>query len=195
MNALVSYLVLFFCTLCPVRLQGPPVVPAGGEEPEAARARYASIAEDIAHVASEPSEPPLFRGNRARERTALVLAALAFEESGLRADVDRGECTRGDPRGDSDGCEAVSLWQVHARGGIALEGVTFRKVLGNSAFIASHPDLVVVQPEDLARDRVLAVRVALHMARRSLGNWTRGRAARGDAERFWQAHPFGQDRP
>ncbi len=72
----------------------PGRVPARETE-EAARVRYLDIATDIASVASDPAEAPLFGGALGRERTAALLAAVAYMESGLRLDVDDGR-TRGD---------------------------------------------------------------------------------------------------
>jgi hypothetical protein len=57
------------------------------------RARYESIAHDIATVALDASEEPVFAGDLGRERTALLMAAIASLESGYRADVDDGRTT------------------------------------------------------------------------------------------------------
>jgi hypothetical protein len=57
---------------------------------EEGRARYAAIARTIADVALDPEEPPVFTGERARERTAALLLSIAFHESGWRRDVDLG---------------------------------------------------------------------------------------------------------
>ena len=60
------------------------------ETAEDGRARYAAIARAIADVALDPAEPPVFTGDRARERTAALLLSIAFHESGWRRDVDLG---------------------------------------------------------------------------------------------------------
>jgi hypothetical protein len=71
------------------------------------RARYTAIAEDALSVVMDPSEPPLFQGAHARERTALLLLAIASLESHYRADVDDGR-TRGD-QGASVGLLQLNL--------------------------------------------------------------------------------------
>lgn len=75
------------------------------ENEEQGRERYALIAEAIADVAAR--EAPLFGGTHGRERTAVLLAAVAFAESGYRRDVEAGE-TRGDKG------RACGLWQIQA---------------------------------------------------------------------------------
>ena len=57
------------------------------------RTRYESIAHDIATVALDGTEEPVFAGDRGREKTALLMAAIASFESGYRADVDDGRTT------------------------------------------------------------------------------------------------------
>lgn len=58
-------------------------------------ARYGAIAADIVDVVWDDAEPPLFRGDAARERTATVLLGLTRYESDWHKDVDTG-VTRGD---------------------------------------------------------------------------------------------------
>ena len=60
------------------------------ETADATQARYASIASDVAIVASDPAEPPLFQGSDGRVRTALLLLSVAYWESAFRPDVDGG---------------------------------------------------------------------------------------------------------
>lgn len=66
------------------------------EGKEAALARYDTIAHDLAAVALDPSEKPLFDGPTGRAQTALLLAAVASMESDFRKEVDTGKL-----RGDS----------------------------------------------------------------------------------------------
>lgn len=76
------------------------------ESPDVTVARYRAIASDIASVALDPDEKPAMGGERARERTALLLASIASLESFYRADVD--SCRRTGDQG-----LAKSLFQVH----------------------------------------------------------------------------------
>ncbi|MEJ7730394.1 MAG: hypothetical protein WKG00_14390 [Polyangiaceae bacterium] len=64
--------------------------PSARETAEVGRDRYAAIARDIAEVAMDPAEPAVFDGPRARERTAALVLAIAWHESGFRRDVDLG---------------------------------------------------------------------------------------------------------
>jgi len=70
------------------------------ESPEAARARYASIAEDIAAVSTSRAD-------------AAELVGVAVHESGLAPDVDAGRCYRGP--GHEARCDAGAartIWQL-----------------------------------------------------------------------------------
>ena len=75
------------------------------ESAEEGRARYATIAADLDAVVT--AESPLFGGRLGRARTAMLLAAVAFHESGFRRDVDEGR-TRG------SGLD-VCIMQIRAR--------------------------------------------------------------------------------
>jgi hypothetical protein len=58
------------------------------ENPMKRLRRYESIASDIADVVE--SEPPIFSGPYARPQTALMLASMAYHESGYDEKVDAG---------------------------------------------------------------------------------------------------------
>jgi hypothetical protein len=107
---------------------------------EEAEQRYGSIAEDLAAVVMDEDEAPLFHGPAAREATGLLLATIAWHESGFRKDVDacRGTLSRGD-----DG-RSIGLLQVTA--GPNYEGHTAKEICG---------------------DRRLALRLGLHVLRRA----------------------------
>lgn len=90
-----------------------------GEPEDAARARYAEIASQVAEVARRdgaeafPSAP----ADIAQAHFALVLVAIAAHETGflLPLDGDSSGCTVA--LGGCDSGWAHSLWQVHARAG------------------------------------------------------------------------------
>ncbi|MDB4992890.1 MAG: uncharacterized protein JWM74_322 [Myxococcaceae bacterium] len=71
----------------------PPAQHREGEK--AATERYTSMANDIAAVALDAEESPLFEGPQGRPQTALLIAATASFESSYRKDVDTGQ-TKGD---------------------------------------------------------------------------------------------------
>lgn len=105
--------------LSPPGKHGPPL---WEDSPEGIRARYESIAADIAAVSIESA-----RGDAWQARLfARYLVAVAYHESGLRRDVDEGECYQGDGKKwcdfDATTGEQTSegLWQLkrarHLRG-------------------------------------------------------------------------------
>jgi hypothetical protein len=62
-----------------------------GMTPEAYGALRRSIAADVATVALDPAEAPVFPGGDGRARTALLMMAIARYESGYDPLVDRGQ--------------------------------------------------------------------------------------------------------
>ena len=96
--------------LAAMHLWAPPSVHDYTKTPRAeTEARYESIAADLATVALDPDEVPLFAGGEVgRAQTALVMLAIASYESGqFRADVDRQDKPTG------DGGRAYCLGQLH----------------------------------------------------------------------------------
>jgi len=75
-----------------------PVPVEQRETSEEGRARYGSIARDLDEVLSAPDQALLFRGKKGKARTAALVLAVAYLESGFRKDVDFGEGKLG--RGD-----------------------------------------------------------------------------------------------
>src|SRR5262249_12252982 len=109
-------------------------------EPEA-RSRYEAIAHDIAKVALDDNEVPLFAGEDGRTQTALLLASIASFESQFRADVDLGKA-----RGDNGVSWCVMQVQVHGK---TAEGWT---------------------GQDLIEDRTKCIKTGLHLIQYSF-NW------------------------
>jgi len=64
--------------------------PGAVETKEEGEQRYAEIARAVVEVAYDPTEAALFGGKQGRARTAMLLASVAFFESGYRRDVDLG---------------------------------------------------------------------------------------------------------
>lgn len=103
------------------------------ETPEAALARYRTIAEDIEAAAMEHD------GNDKAE--AALLLAVAIGESGLSYDVDVGPCYRkGGFRTRCDGGTSYSLWQLKsgvvdgiAYGGHEFQGTDKRRLAARAA--------------------------------------------------------------
>jgi hypothetical protein len=104
----------------------------------AARERYEAIARDIATVALDEAETPLFAGEDGRTQTALLVASIASYESYFRADVDNGKA-----RGDHGVSWCLMQVQVHGK---TAEGWT---------------------GEELIQDRTRCIRAGLHRIRQS----------------------------
>ncbi len=88
----------------PAKVCALPAFPGWAETVEQRTARYASIAEDIAAVTTDPRE-------------MAVLVAIGTHESAWAPDADRGPCWRG-VNNDSPRCDAgraAGPWQVQAR--------------------------------------------------------------------------------
>lgn len=85
----------------------PTIKHAQWEDPSARLQRLQSIASDIAEVCKDPNEQPVFDGENARIKTCLMMASIAFNESGYKRSVDLG-----DQKGDSG--RSVCLMQVQA---------------------------------------------------------------------------------
>lgn len=141
---------------------GKSLFPDAKENPDEAIARYRSIAEDAAHVAFDPSEPPLFKGSNGRYKTLSLMLAVADSESGFRKDVDigKGNYSKGDS-GQSWCLEQVRL-------GVATNGKTYTRVaLIEGGGIKYVYDGTGYGGEDLVLDRKKCFRVALHIMRMS----------------------------
>jgi hypothetical protein len=181
MNALIAYLIAAMVTW------SPPADHDYYETREETLDRYASIAHDIAAVALDPAEAPLFGGPQGRAQTGLLVASVAFYESGgYRRDVDFGIGKKA--RGDSG--RSWCLMQVNLGDGATLEGWTGR---------------------DLVLERQKCLRVGLRRMRQSfamckdnkfidrLSGFTTGRCTEDDdyshrrmrrALQWWTAHPL-----
>lgn len=120
----------------------------GWEETEAERrARYDEIAQAVWQVAFDPAEPPLWSGADGRSRTAALLVAIAYHESELAKDVDKGPCYRGGNRTQRcDGGRAACLLQINVGDGKTAEGWT---------------------KADLFADRLKCLRAGLRLVRQS----------------------------
>jgi hypothetical protein len=181
MNALIAYLLAAMVTW------SPPSDHDYYESREETLDRYASIAHDIAAVALDPAEAPLFGGPQGRTQTGLLVASVAFYESGgYRRDVDLGIGKKS--RGDSG--RSWCLMQVNLGDGITVESWSGR---------------------DLVNERQKCLRVGLRRMRQSfamcqetafidrLSGYTKGRCTDDDdyshrrmkrALQWWAAHPL-----
>lgn len=140
--------------------------------PTVPSAMRTSVAEDIAAVVEDPSEPAIW--HEGKGLNALLLASLGYHESGLASYVDEGKCNdelwrkslegrRVIASGDCDSGYAFSIFQIHTGKGLVLSprGILFTASSSTDASLFIHG-------RDLTRDRRLAARVALHIVRASV---------------------------
>ena len=191
-----TYILTFILTTSPARAHA-------AEGKEAYETRAATIADDIVAVVSEETEPAVFPQDDDRHKTATLIATLAFWESNFQLYVDNGSCDDRAWRktregratllsGDCDGGWAYSMFQIHPEGGIALEP-------GGGW----HHEFGAIDGQAMLADRKVAVRVALHMARQSIGHGAglcqysgeigpcpKAAARLSFAQRWWAAHPY-----
>ena len=129
-------------------------LPGHEETAQEKTARYESIASDLFDVVYDPKETPLFRGAKGRARTAALVLAVAYHESGFAHDVDVGPCYRGkDGRGARcDHGKSACVMQLHVGDGTTLQGYT---------------------QEELFADRKKCFRAGLGLLRKSLSECRR----------------------
>jgi hypothetical protein len=109
-SALSKYLVAAMLTWAP-----PSIHAYLGQTEEIVRDRYEGIADDLAAVALDPNEKPLFAGPTGREQSAVFIDAwMSYESGGFRNDVDTVEGT-----GDSGNSHCLA--QVQLRRGEVMK--------------------------------------------------------------------------
>jgi hypothetical protein len=154
MNALIAWmLTLMVSHVTP----GKTFIPEAKETAEEAIARYESIARDAVAVAYDPTESPLYSGERGREGTFVTMMSIAFWESGFRKDIDLG---LGD-KARGDGGKSWCMAQIQLT---APEAKTQRRIVMDGAgWKFSETDGWTGQ--DLVQDRKKCFRAQLHMIR------------------------------
>lgn len=131
-----AWIASILTTLAPVPMDGL----REHETQEERAVRIEAIAADIADVVYDPSEQPIFMGQRARERTAVVVSTFAAEEGmNFAHSVDTGK-----RRGDAG--RSYCIMQINVGRGKTAEGWT-------------GPELI--------DDRKKCIRAGLHALRRS----------------------------
>ena len=168
--------------------------------------RQRGVAEDVASVVSDESEPVVWK--QGAVMSGLVLASLAVMEGGISGYVDSGECNNRKWReknrsvlaaGDCDGGRAYSLWQIHAGTGLVL-------VAGGGYAYRGQADGQLVTGQNMIDDRKVAARAALHILRSSVrrggglceytgekGQCPKAKMRLEKAERYLRAHPYQPD--
>ncbi len=193
-KALTTYLLTAMLAWMPAKNQ------KARESPEAASARYETIASDVATVTLDPAEPALFAGGDGRVKTALVVLSVAFWESAFRVDVDSGQCKPP----ECDNGHAFTIWQLHPEDGFIFDRDVFTFARNRPAQWRTDHASEIMDGPGLLRDRKLAAKVALHMIRYSVknsgslaiytgerGNGPKSQTRMNHAVQWLKAHPFG----
>lgn len=116
------------------------------------------VAAELAEVAYDPFEPPLYAGAQGRAKTAVLLGVIATLETRLASHVREGHCRPG----TCDHGQAVGLMQIHVGpDGILLTERGYRRCGHRD------PSASCLHESDLLRDERTAIRLALHMIRQS----------------------------
>ena len=172
---------------------GDPADAARAARNADSRVRIGMTASDIVSVAR--SEAPLFEGDRDRSRSAVLVATVAFFESGFAEYVDNGQCNdwswkhpkRTGPdavaadeikrrmgllaAGPCDGGLAYSDWQIHPFDSMWRDGMVLLdgpRAWSFAADVHDGQEHEIIHGKDMIEDRSKAARVALHMLRRAL---------------------------
>lgn len=163
------------------------------EKEEETTTRYENIATDIAQVALNPSEPPLFAGDPdvARVKTALLVTSFASLESSFKASVDDGR-----ERGDHG--TAWCLMQIRPALGLFLEGTGYDFAVHRPKQWRVENADRILKGTDLIATRTTCLIVGLHMLRQDkiygyTGEGKGGKKAEhrlNRAKKWYAEHPF-----
>jgi hypothetical protein len=173
MDTLVTYLVAAMTAWVPAKAQP--------ESPEETMTRYEGIAHDVAAVAFDEGEEPLFPGRDARVQTALFMLSIASFESAYRKDVDQG-------LGRGDHGRSYCLMQIRVGEGTTREGwtgrqlVTDRKMCFRSALHILHGSF------NVCRHLPIEDRMSAYATGRCFENADISRSRVGRARAWWTAH-------
>lgn len=139
-----------------------------GEDPSEVAARYQQHATNIAEVALDPTEKPLFAGDNGRVKTALAIASIETFESFLKKGLIHGDCHENPDkrcRKSSDIPHSFCHMQIQpGPTGIVLDTDTYHFAKEGETGYAG---------VDLDNNPLLCNRIGLHMMRESI-------VARGD---------------
>ena len=175
---MIAWLVAFMVSVSPPSL----AVKFRGElDVDLVTSRYESLAKDVLSVTSDPNEK---LSNPSK--SALRLIAQAFCESAFDWRVDSGKCVPG----TCDHGQAWSIWQLHAEDGLIFDGPRFTYARNRSESWKLDHFGEISKGGDLIRDRKLAARYALHMARVSPQLWSTWKCASDSASLWVSRHPY-----
>jgi hypothetical protein len=175
MESLVSYLVAAMLAWVPAYAHAPT------ESSEQVRERYGSIARDLAAVALDESEPPLFDGVDGRTETALLMLSVASFESSFSRRVDDGS-RRGD-RGYS-----YCLMQIHVGHGLTREGWNGQQLIDNRKLCFRAALHLLQNSFSACRNLPVDDRLSAYASGRCFPEARISRSRVGRARAWWESH-------
>lgn len=130
--------------------------------------RHQAIADDIAEVVSDPTEKAVFSDDPQKAETGLLVASVAFYESGYAKNVDEGKCYAW----QCDKGIAFSMWQIHPQEGVIFDGEYWTYASIKSASWRAEHSKEIITGAVLNSSRKTAAKMGLHMMRQSLRTGT-----------------------
>src|SRR5579864_9391680 len=175
MESLVSYLLVAMLAWVPWHQHAP--FESHGQVVE----RYQSIARDVAAVALDDNETPLFEGPEGRTETALLMLAVASYESSFSKRVDDG-IRRGD-HGYS-----YCLMQIHVGLGATREGWSGRQLIDDRK-LCFRAALHILQASFTAcRNLPVDDRLSAYASGHCFSEARVSRSRVGRARAWWESH-------
>jgi hypothetical protein len=182
----------------PERLAAAPQFPGWEETAEQKTARYTSIATDLYSVVWADDFEPLFPGVEGRARTAALVLAVAYHESGFSHDVDKGPCYQ--PKNSKilrcDGGMAVCLLQVHmGYWGKTKEGWTKEQMFQDRKKCFTVGIRKMRQSMSTCRTNSDQHKLAAYASGRCTHGLKGSRELWALYQRFWSRVPFPKEKP
>ncbi|MDP9036473.1 MAG: hypothetical protein M3O50_16855 [Myxococcota bacterium] len=175
MHSLVKYLVAAMLAWVPARVHAP-------REPiDEVLTRYESIAADVASVALDEKEAPLFAGPAGRSETALLMLSIASYESTFQRVVDDG--TRLGDNGHS-----YCLMQIRVGGGETREGWTGKQLVDDRTLCFRAGLHILHASFHACRKLPLEDRLSAYVSGHCYANAAISRSRIWRARSWWAAH-------
>jgi hypothetical protein len=175
MDGLVSYLVSAMLSWVPLYAQT-------AESKEEALTRYESIAQDVAAVAYDDQESPLFSGPNGRAQTALLMLSIASYESSYRKTVDDGT-------GLGDHGHSFCLMQIRVGEGITREGWSGKDLIAERTRCFRAALHILHGSFNVCHKLPMEDRMSAYATGRCFENAAVSRSRIGRARNWWLNHP------
>jgi hypothetical protein len=142
-------------------LTGWTITPKADEDRVVMEKARGEVASEVMEVAYDEKEPPLYKGQDGRAKTAALLEVIATLETRIAAHIRADQCKSYECDSDGKGGHAaVGIMQIHpGTDGILLTPLGYRR--------CGPRDASCLHRSDLARNEGIAIRLALHMIRQN----------------------------